>query len=98
MNWAIGRNALWIRGMQWRRSKSRPGRFGKRNFRNLKSGKLLNLQRSAPQRLDMLKPPAEDTELTRPANEKVRPLLAWRNARQALHTRVASFLGFAALL
>jgi exosortase C (VPDSG-CTERM-specific) len=46
----------------------------------------------------MLKPPAEDTELTRPANERVRPSLSWRNARQALHTRVAAFLGFAVLL
>src|SRR5437868_8441471 len=56
-----------------------------------------NLQRSAP-RLDMLKPPTEDTELTRPGNERVRPSLSWRNARQALHTRVAAFLGFAILL
>src|SRR5438309_5354625 len=46
----------------------------------------------------MLKPPAEDTELNRPANERVRPSLSWRNARQALHTRVAAFLGFAVLL
>ncbi len=46
----------------------------------------------------MLKPPAEDTELTRPGNERVRPSLSWRNARQALHTRVAAFLGFAVLL
>src|SRR5437899_12697962 len=56
-----------------------------------------NLQRSAP-RLDMLKPPAEDTELTRPGNERVRPSLSWRNARQTLHTRGAAFLGFAGLL
>jgi hypothetical protein len=46
----------------------------------------------------MLKPPAEDTELTRPGNQRVRPSLSWRNARQALHTRVAAFLGFAVLL
>ena len=46
----------------------------------------------------MLKPPAEDTELTRPGNETVRPSLSWRKARQALHTRVAAFLGFAVLL
>ena len=46
----------------------------------------------------MPKPPAEDTELNRPANERVRPSLSWRNARQALHTRLAAFLGFAVLL
>src|SRR5437667_7364930 len=46
----------------------------------------------------MLKPPAEDTELTRPGNERVRPSLSWRNMRQALHTRVVAFLGFATLL
>jgi exosortase C (VPDSG-CTERM-specific) len=46
----------------------------------------------------MLKPPAEDTGLTRPANETVRPSLSWRNARQALHTRLVAFLGFAVLL
>jgi len=46
----------------------------------------------------MLKPPADDTELTRPGNERARPSLSWRNARQALHTRVAAFLGFAVLL
>jgi len=46
----------------------------------------------------MLKPPAEDTGLTRPGNERVRPSLSWRNARQALHPRVAAFLGFAVLL
>src|SRR5438876_6312251 len=46
----------------------------------------------------MLKPPAEDTELTRPGSERVRPSLSWRNARQTLHTRVAAFLGFAVLL
>ena len=46
----------------------------------------------------MLKRPAENTELTRPANERVRPSLSWRNAKQALHTRVAAFLGFAVLL
>ena len=46
----------------------------------------------------MLKPPEEDTALTRPTNDGVRPSLSWRNARQALHTRVAAFLGFAVLL
>jgi exosortase C (VPDSG-CTERM-specific) len=46
----------------------------------------------------MLKPPAEDTELTRPGSERVRPSLSWRNVRQALHARVAAFLGFAVLL
>jgi hypothetical protein len=35
----------------------------------------------------MLKPPAEDTGLTRPGNERVRPSLSWRNATKALHTR-----------
>jgi exosortase C (VPDSG-CTERM-specific) len=46
----------------------------------------------------MLKPPAEDTGMTRPANETVRSSLSWRNARQALHTRLVAFLGFAVLL
>src|SRR5438876_10446708 len=46
----------------------------------------------------MLKPPPEHTALTRPTNDPLRPSLSWRNARQALHTRVAAFLGFAVLL
>ena len=36
----------------------------------------------------MLKPPAEDTELTRPGNDRVRPPLSWRNATKALLTAV----------
>ena len=46
----------------------------------------------------MLKPPAEDTALTRPANERVRPSLSWRKMTLALHPRFVAFLGFAVLL
>src|SRR5713101_1892234 len=46
----------------------------------------------------MLKPPAKDTELTRPASERVRPSLSWQNVTLALRPRVAAFLGFAVLL